>query len=399
MTARVRARTRTLSVAAATAALAAVTAAVPAHATAPGHHAAAPTTLFTPPANPDANAQILDLLKHRQLKDAAGLLAMTLTPQAVWFDGGTSPADTRKAVDKTVGDAARRHALPVLALYNIPGRDCAQYSAGGAADTAEYQAWIDAVRAGIGNRPADVVLEPDSLALVPSDCGMDDAQGTMTAQRYDQIHYAVEALQSLAGTKVYLDAGHSGWHSINDIVPRLVAGGVDDATGFYLNISNYRSDSEIAWYGKLLSSCLAYVSAGGQAAACPNQYWPVNDAQTWLDANVHTAPSAMKHFIADTSRNGQGPWTPPAGVYSDAQDWCNPPGRGLGARPTLKTGDPLQDARLWVKIPGESDGQCTRGTAGPNDPERGYQDPAAGHWFPQQALELVHNADPALLPR
>jgi endoglucanase len=220
----------------------------------------------------------------------------------------------------------------------------------------------------------------------------------MTAQRYDQIHYAVDALEPLAGTKVYLDAGHSGWHSINDIVPRLIAGGVDDATGFYLNISNYRSDSEIAWYGKLVSSCLAYVAGGGEAAACPNQYWPVNDAQAWLDANVHTAPSAMKHFIADTSRNGQGPWTPPAGVYSDAQDWCNPPGRGLGARPTLNTGDPLQDARLWVKIPGESDGQCTRGTAGPNDPERGYQDPAAGHWFPQQALELVHNADPALLP-
>ena len=80
---------------------------------------------------------------------------------------------------------------------------------------------------------------------------MDDAQGTMTAQRYDQIHYAVDALEPLAGTKVYLDAGHSGWHSINDIVPRLVAGGVDDATGFFLNISNYRSDSEIAWYGKL----------------------------------------------------------------------------------------------------------------------------------------------------
>src|SRR5258705_11884381 len=91
MPARVRARTRTLTVAAATAALAAVTAAVPAHATAPGPHAAAPTTLFTPPANPDANAQILDLLKHRQLKDAAGLLAMTTTPPAVWFDGGTSP--------------------------------------------------------------------------------------------------------------------------------------------------------------------------------------------------------------------------------------------------------------------------------------------------------------------
>jgi endoglucanase len=406
MTARAstRVRTRTLSAAAAAAALAAVTAAVPAHAAAPApgggpaHHGAAPTGLFTPPANADSRAQILDLLRHGQLRDAAGVLAMTLTPQAVWFDGGTSPADTRKAVDATVTAAARAHRLPVLSLYNIPGRDCAQYSAGGAADTAQYQAWIDAVRDGIGGRPADVVLEPDSLALVPGDCGMDDAQGSRTAERYAQIHYAVDALEPLAGTRVYLDAGHSSWHSVNDIVPRLVSGGIDDATGFFLNISNYRSDAELAWYGKLISSCLSYVSAGGDAAACPNQYWPVNDAQSWLDANVHAAPAAMKHFVTDTSRNGQGPWTPPAGVYSDPQDWCNPPGRGTGARPTLNTGDPLEDARLWVKIPGESDGQCTRGTAGPADPERGYQDPAAGKWFPQQALELERNAAPALLP-
>ncbi|WP_225846635.1 glycoside hydrolase family 6 protein [Streptomyces sp. HPF1205] len=399
MTARVRARSsRTLTVAAAAVALAAVSAVAPAHAAGhPGGPAPRPAALYTPPANPGSHTQILDLLKQHRFKDAAGVLAMTLTPQAVWYTGA-DPDQVRASVHKTVTDAARRHAVPVLALYNIPGRDCAQYSAGGAANTADYQAWIDAIRAGVGSLPAIIVLEPDSLALLPSDCGMDDAQGTKTTERYDEIHYAVDALEPLAGTKVYLDAGHSSWHSVNDIVPRLVAAGVDDATGFFLNVSNYRTDSELAWYGKLVSSCLSYVHSGGPAADCPNQWWAVNDAQAWLDAHVHTAPSAMKHFITDTSRNGQGPWTPPAGVYSDPQDWCNPPGRGLGARPTLATGDPLQDARLWVKIPGESDGQCTRGTAGPTDPERGYQDPAAGQWFPQQALELVHEANPSLLP-
>lgn len=402
MTARARARTRTLTVAAACAAVAAATATVPAHATVPGHHRpapAAPTALYTPPANPAANTQILDLLKSGQFKDALGVLAMTRTPQAVWLDGGGTPAETQASVHKTVTDAARAHRLPVLSLYNIPGRDCSQYSAGGAANTADYEAWIDAVKAGIGALPADIVLEPDSLALLPADCGADDAQGSKTAERYTEIHYAVDALQSTAhGVKVYIDAGHSGWHSVNDIVPRLISGGVADASGFFLNISNYRSDTELAWYGKLISSCLSYVQTGGDAAACPNQWWDTNDAQSWLDANVHAAPSAMKHFVTDTSRNGQGPWTPPAGVYSDAQDWCNPPGRGTGAHPTLNTGDPLQDAELWVKIPGESDGQCTRGTAGPDDPERGYPDPAAGAWFPQQALELERNANPPLLP-
>jgi len=74
------------------------------------------------------------------------------------------------------------------------------------------------------------------------------------------------------------------------------------------------------------------------------------------------AQQPTTHFVIDTSRNGLGPWTPDA-AYPDPQDWCNPPDRGLGLRPTTDTGDPLIDAYLWVKVPGESDGQRTRGTA------------------------------------
>jgi endoglucanase len=102
--------------------------------------------------------------------------------------------------------------------------------------------------------------------------------------------------------------------------------------------------------------------------------------------------------VIDTSRNGQGPWTPPVGVYTDPQVWCNPPNRGIGDRPTTVTGNPLIDAKLWIKVPGESDGQCTRGTAGPVDPERGVVDPPAGGWFKQQALELINLAQPPLAP-
>ena len=108
-------------------------------------------------------------------------------------------------------------------------------------------------------------------------------------------------------------------------------------------------------------------------------------------------PFPTVHFVIDTSRNGQGPWTPPANhPAGDPQDWCNPPDRGLGYRPTADTGQPLVDAYLWVKIPGESDGQCYRWTSGPLDPVRNMQDPPAGQWFPEMALELVHNANPPL---
>ncbi|MGW6215730.1 glycoside hydrolase family 6 protein [Streptomyces sp. NPDC055109] len=368
----------------------------PAHAAETPGPAGHGPALYVPDANPAAYRQALDLAGAGRLRDAAGILTMVNTPQAVWF-GDQTPAEVERQVRAVVRDGGRDHATVVLALYNIPGRDCANYSAGGAATTAEYETWIDAVARGIGHGDTIVTLEPDALALLPSDCGQDDAQGTKTAARYTEVNYAVDALEPLSGTRVYLDTGHPGWHTVDSIVPRLIKGGVGRASGFYTNASNYNTDDANSWYGKLISSCLAYVAGGGDAAACPSQGWPRADAQAWLDTHVHTPASRMKHFVTDSSRNGRGPWTPPAGKYTDAQDWCNPPDRGLGARPTLRTGDPLQDARLWIKTPGESDGLCLRGTAGPQDPERGTVDPDAGDWFPQQALELARLANPPLL--
>ncbi|MCX5414697.1 glycoside hydrolase family 6 protein [Streptomyces sp. NBC_00059] len=354
------------------------------------------TRLYTPDANPGAYTQALDLARKGQLRDAAGIVAMARTPHAVWY-GDQSPAVVEKDAKRVVREAAAQRSVPVFALYNVPGRDCANYSGGGASTTAEYREWIDAVARGIGGHQALVVLEPDSLALLPADCGQDDAEGTRTAARYTEVNYAVDTLEPLARTKVYLDTGHQGWHSVNSIVPRLLKGGVERATGVYTNASNYHTEDANTWYGTLISSCLAYVDKGGDSAECPNQWWPRADAQSWLDANVDTDPARMKHFVTDSSRNGLGTWTAPAGKYTDAQEWCNPPDRGLGARPTTSTGDPLHDARLWIKIPGESDGLCLRGTEGPEDPERGTVDPAAGAWFPQQALELVRLAQPPLL--
>lgn len=100
--------------------------------------------------------------------------------------------------------------------------------------------------------------------------------------------------------------------------------------------------------------------------------------------------------MIDTSRNGQGSWYPPAGKYRDAEVWCNPPGRGLGRLPSLESGNRYVDAFLWIKVPGESDGACLRGTAGPVDPERSVEAPPAGQWFAAQARELIELANPPL---
>jgi endoglucanase len=75
--------------------------------------------------------------------------------------------------------------------------------------------------------------------------------------------------------------------------------------------------------------------------------------------------------VIDTSRNGKGP--------APENAWCNPAGRGLGADPTGSTGNSLDDAYLWVKQPGASDGTCNGG-------------PAAGQWWPEYALGLAERA-------
>jgi endoglucanase len=359
---------------------------------------------YVPKPNPGAVTQIKSLLAQRKLKDAALITKLVATPTAVWFTKGT-PAEVKAGVAETVRNAARWHTVPVLVAYNAPARDCSQYSAGGAASDADYKAWIDGFAAGIGGGRAVVIVEPDGLALLPSDCGQETSQsGPVTQGRFGNIAYAAKKLGALRNTHVYLDAGHSHWQSVGTMTDRLIAGGVADADGFSLNTSNYQTTKGSQQYGSWISKCIAYVQKqGGASANCASQYYPATatDESTWgltdawYAANVTATPD--RHFTIDTSRNGKGPWTPPADhPAGDAQDWCNPPDRGAGPRPTTKTGNPLNDAFLWVKVPGESDGQCYRWTTGPNDPVRNMADPAAGQWFPEMALELARNATPPL---
>ncbi|MHB8060400.1 MAG: glycoside hydrolase family 6 protein, partial [Gaiellaceae bacterium] len=349
----------------------------------------------------------------------------------VWLTSGTAK-EVRKQVKKTVFKARAKHQVPVFVAYDLPFRDCGQYSAGGALNTAEYEAWIDGVAAGIGSSKALLLLEPDGLGIIPYNTDINggaewcqpDLTGTgltpaeANAARYTQLNYAVDKLEAQPNVSVYLDGTHSGWLGVGDTADRLVKAGVNRAAGFFLNVSNYQFSSNQVFYGTWVSQCIA----SGSYAGCPNQYWNGGPATGWsgtafsgygewsatasdpalstlgIDSRYVDYPAGTTHFVIDSSRNGLGPWDY-RGSYPDAgtaQDWCNPPGRGAGIAPTANTGNTLVDAFLWAKVPGESDGQCTRGTAGPADPEWGLTDPAAGEWFPEMALQLAQNANPAL---
>jgi endoglucanase len=411
--------------------LAAVPGVASAHHGAPARGLSANTRQFVPPPDPDGVQQVRQLVHQRRFRDAALVTREITTPQAVWFTKGT-PREVEKAVRRTMRQARRQHAVPTLVAYDLPYRDCGQYSAGGARDTAEYERWIAAFARGIGDASANVILEPDGLGIIPfytplygpmDWCRPTDDQGNPSPgadpqHRFAQLNFAVDQLEQQPGAAVYLDSGHSAWMGAGEAADRLIKAGVQRAQGFFTNVSNYRSTSDSAQFGTWVSDCIAFATNGaeggwrlGHTDYCPGQYNAAGQADygasqvastnAWYASNLGTAkPTA--HFVIDTSRNGQGPWTPPAGAgYPDPQDWCNPPGRGLGPRPRAKPASvagELLDAYLWIKTPGQSDGQCNRGITGSTtDPEwGGIEDPAAGDWFPQQALQLAQLASPPL---
>jgi endoglucanase len=281
--------------------------------------------LFVNPADNPAHKQA-NAWRASRPSDADLMDRMASQPIAKWF--GDWSTDIRSDVARVVSLAATQGATPVLVAYNIPNRDCGSYSAGGSANGSVYRQWIRDFAAGLSGQPAVVVLEPDAVA----------GAGCLTAsakqERYDLIRDAIQVLKA-AHASVYLDAGNARWLNPDELAQRLGQAGVGLADGFALNVSNYIGSSASIQYGAAVSQ-----RVGG------------------------------KHFIIDTSRNGLG---------GAGGEWCNVPGQSLGANPTTNTGHSLVDAFLWVKVPGESDGECNGG-------------PHAGVWWPEYALGLAQRA-------
>ncbi|GIG90699.1 glycoside hydrolase family 6 protein [Plantactinospora endophytica] len=251
-------------------------------------------------------------------------------PMASWF--GNWSGNITSAVGNYVAAADAVDKLPLLVAYNLPGRDaCGGHSGGGAGSVAAYDAWIAAFASAIGNRPAVVVLEPDSLG--DFNC--------MTQQqindRVGMLSRAVNQFRSRAQhTWAYLDAGNPGWVDARTMARRLNTAGVGNARGFALNVSNYFTTGENTNYGNQVASTLR------------NEF------------------GYSKPFVIDTSRNRNG---------SNGQ-WCNPAGRRIGTPTQLGGG---AEMLLWLKTPGESDGNC--GVGGGS---------SAGQFLPEVAYKLVY---------
>ena len=89
------------------------------------------TRFFVPAPSAGALRQVAGLVAHGQLGDAVRVGSMLAQGHAVWFTKGTA-AEVRRDVRSTMAQASLERRVPVLVAYDLPFRDCGQYSAGGA---------------------------------------------------------------------------------------------------------------------------------------------------------------------------------------------------------------------------------------------------------------------------
>jgi endoglucanase len=242
-------------------------------------------------------------------------------PQAFWVIPEAYDADVvRQKVRDYTSRALAARTTPVVTIYGIPGRDCGMYSSNNPLKTApQYRAWIRQVTQGLKSQHAMVILEPDALPLFSSTAV---SCPTKPDGWRAMLRFAMKRL-STSGAWVYLDAGHSNWTPYDRRPSVLKQAGVEFGRGISTNVSNFRPTSDEKQY-----------------------------AQTMLTGLRHLGIKGL-HYVIDTSRNGAVP-------SSDGNDVINPTWARLGAPPKLRF-DGVFDGTLWVKQPGESDGEKNDG--------------------------------------
>ena len=168
--------------------------------------------------------------------------------------------------------------------------------------------------------------------------------------RLDVLRYGVDRLSQLPNATIYLEAGASDWEPAARTARQLRYIGIERVRGFMLNVTHHDWTRANIRHGVRISRMV-----GG------------------------------KPFVVNTSYNGRGPLHLRRG-HRRVNVWCNPPGRGLGPRPTTATGHRLVDAYMWINRPGYSAGSCNGGPL------------PVGAWWPKRALMYARNQTSWLRP-
>ena len=430
-------------------------------------HVANPFTGSTWYVNPDYTAEVAT-----SVAGASGTLAsqMTLVGQqstGIWLDRiaaiyGGSGNSNRMSLQAQLANAAS-HAtgstpiiVPIV-VYDLPNRDCAALASNGELTVSnnglQYyeQDYINPLVQILTdyehtNIRVTAVVEPDSLPnLVTNLADANCAQANSSGAYVQGIQYALNALHAIPNVYNYLDIGHSGWLGWPSNMTPAVAllhsvaagttAGVSSVDGFISDTANtipvsepYMTATESV-DGNPVDSVLFY------------SFDPYIDELTYDEAMytnlVGAGFSANIGMLIDTSRDGWGGPLRPTGACSTTTctttaafvnaskidqrpfrgDWCNVNGAGLGAFPQANPNSAFTHlyAYVWIKPPGESDGDYPTATHAHGDPHcdpngtqtdgsgntyptdaiPGYDIPA-GQWFPVQFTQLVTNAFPAV---
>jgi endoglucanase len=236
--------------------------------------------------------------------------------------------------------------VPLLATYTLVHG--ARGNGDSPAQVTAYQNFINGFAQGIGSYRAVLFLEEDSVITMPS------LNRTGQQTRINELSYAINTLTAdCPHLVIYLDSGAADALPARTAAGFLNRAGVSKIQGFFLNSTHFDWTSKEIRYGNQVSAM-----TGG------------------------------KHFVVNTGTNGQGPLIPKNIVKYGNEVLCNPVNRGLGPKPTTKTGYPKVDMFAWTTNPGESGGQC--------HDQPGYELPGApptGAYWPKYALMLVKYAN------
>ena len=422
-------------------------------------HVADPFTGAKPYLNPDYVKEVQAQAAADGNNAAEAAVANSQT--AIWLDtiaainGGGTTGRTGLQQQLTNAAAAGTTATPSLVeivIYDLPGRDCAALASNGeipatSAGLTEYESqYIDPIASILGqfaSSPIRVVaiIEPDSLPNVVTNQSK-SACATATPYYETGTTYALNKLHAIPNVYNYMDIAHSawlGWPSNMSGTPAVYNTVVKNTTAGYASIDGFISDTAnyTPTQEPLLTNPTLLVGGQPVDSATFYQYNPTFDELTYDTQMYNTLVSAgfpsSKKFLIDTSRNGWGP-THPTTITSASDvntyvtdnkidkrpfrgDWCNQNNAGIGARPTdqpLGASSPIL-AFVWIKPPGESDGDYPTSTHSHGDPHcdpngtntdgngntystgsiPGYDVPA-GQWFAAEFQMLVKNAYPAL---
>jgi cellulose 1,4-beta-cellobiosidase len=417
--------------------------------------------------NPDYTAEVATSVAQATGTLAAQMKLVGQQPTGIWLDhigaiyGGTDN-NSRMSLEAQLSGALSQESgsTPILVpivVYDLPNRDCAALASNGELTISnnglQYyeQDYINPIAQILTNYEHTnirvvAIIEPDSLPnLVTNTSIANCAQAQSSGAYVSGIQYALNKLHAIPNVYNYVDIAHSAWLgwpsnmgpavSLFHTVAAGTTAGVASVDGFISNTANYTPTSEPYMTatesvdGNPVDSVLFY------------SFDPYIDELTYDQAMYQDLVSAgfpsTIGMLIDTSRNGWGGANRPTAACSTTTctttasfvnaskidqrpfrgDWCNQNNAGLGAFPQANPNSSFPNlyAYVWIKPPGESDGDYPSGSHTHGDPHcdpsgtntdgsgnsystnsiPGFDIPA-GQWFPAEFQMLVQNAFPVV---